>query len=66
LAGYRIHLVGGAQRYLTADRCRKIEARYVFERQNTPGNWQVVHEVAVADVTQLQDGVDVGDPHAKP
>ncbi|MGP4027366.1 hypothetical protein [Actinomadura sp. 3N407] len=61
MAGYRIHLVDGARRELSADRCRQTGSRYVFERESAPGDWRIVHEVAVADVVQLQDGVDVTD-----
>ncbi|XRQ09079.1 hypothetical protein ACN3XK_73480 [Actinomadura welshii] len=61
MAGYRIHLVDGARRELSADRCRYTGSRYVFERESAAGDWRVVHEVAVADVAQLHDGVDLPD-----
>ncbi|MGH8966917.1 MAG: hypothetical protein ACRDXB_16525 [Actinomycetes bacterium] len=59
LAGYRIYLVDGARRDLSADRCRHAGTRYIFEKESASGGWQTVHEVAVADVAQLQDGVNV-------
>lgn len=61
MAGYRIYLIDGARQELLADRCRRAGTRYVFERENTSGSWRVIHEVDVADVAQLQDGVDVDD-----
>lgn len=65
MAGYRIYLVDGARQELLADRCRHAGARYVFERENASGSWRVVHEVDVADVAQLQDGVDVADDRSR-
>ncbi|MFI0405893.1 hypothetical protein [Actinomadura sp. 3N508] len=56
MAGYRIYLVDGARRDLSADRCRHAGSRYIFERESESGGWQTVHEVAVVDVAQLQDG----------
>ncbi|WUH98643.1 hypothetical protein OHR68_34845 [Spirillospora sp. NBC_00431] len=61
LAGYRIYLVDGARRDLSADRCRHAGSRYIFERESASGGWQTVHEVAVAEVAQLQDGVNITD-----
>ncbi|TMR04803.1 hypothetical protein ETD83_07875 [Actinomadura soli] len=61
LAGYRIYLVDGARRELSADRCRHAGSRYIFERESASGGWQIVHEVAVVDVAQLQDGIPNAD-----
>jgi hypothetical protein len=59
LAGYRIYLVDGARRDLSADRCRHAGTRYIFEEESSSGGWRVVHEVPVAEVAQLQDGVNL-------
>lgn len=61
MAGYRIYLVDGARRDLSADRCRHAGSHYIFERERASGGWQTVHEVAVSEVTQLQDGVTITD-----
>ncbi|MFS2294755.1 MAG: hypothetical protein FWJ90_19010 [Actinomadura sp.] len=65
MAVYRIFMVDGARRELRADRCRHAGTRYVFERENASGEWRVVHEVDVADVAQLQDGVTADNPSSR-